>query len=263
MATMSQPYYLLENRNPNGDNFYPTRRGPVLACVVHVTAGLQGRPEVADSSAERTAAYAASTDREVSWHSGSDTDSNFLLLPDSYTAYQCQGYNSITIGHEISKRDVSWADEDPAWVTETLVQAAMCLRPRLLALHIPFVHATKRQLDLAKGTGKPVGLISHSQLDPTRRSDPGPDFPWDRFIKLLGTGITQKDRWLGLKNPPMTGQDVGNVQNYLRSKGYKGVMRPFVYDRGTAAGVAEYQHNRGIEERGVGPITWDFMHKRK
>lgn len=179
-------FYLLDHRNPHGDHFYETRRGSVLACVIHVTAGLQGEPTGVDRSAEQTAKYAATTDRAVSWHSGSDRDSSLLLLPDSYTAFHVKGYNSRTIGHEISKRDTTWADEDPGWVTHTLEHAAACLRPRLLALKIPLRIATKDELDRAIATnGKPVGLIGHAPLDPTRRTDPGQDFPWARFLSLL------------------------------------------------------------------------------
>lgn len=177
--------YLLDHPNPSGPNYYDTRRGSILAIVVHVTAGLQGLPRGADRSAEDTARYAATTDRDVSWHSGSDRDSYLQLLPDSYTAWHCHGYNSRTIGHEISKRDVTWADEDPTWVTGTLEMAAACLAPRARLLGIPLRHASKSELDRAIATnGKPVGFIGHDVLDPTRRRDPGPDFPWRRFLEL-------------------------------------------------------------------------------
>lgn len=178
-------YYLLDRDTRRG-SYYTTRRGSVLAVVMHVTAGLQGRPTGADSSAEQTAKYAATTDRAVSWHSGSDTDSHLQLLPDSYTAFHVQGYNSRTVGHEISKRDVVWADEDPGWVTETLTQAADCLRPRVAALGIPLRWATRDELDRAIATnGRPVGFVDHSALDPSRRSDPGKDFPRARFLSLF------------------------------------------------------------------------------
>lgn len=179
-------YYLLDNRNPHGDHFYTSRKGNVLACVIHITAGLQDLDGGPDSSAERTARYAATTDRQVSWHSGSDTDSFLQLIPDSFTGFHCVNYNSVTIGHEISKTDVSWNDEPMQWVGQTLEMAAASLRPRLKALGIPLRHATKAELDRAKTSGTaPVGLIGHSELDPTRRRDPGSDFPWARFLALL------------------------------------------------------------------------------
>lgn len=191
-------YYLLDHPNPNGDHFYRSRRGKVKACVVHITAMLQGTAG-SDTSCERLARYAATTDRAVSWHSGSDADSSILLLPDDFTAFHVRGYNSSTIGHEINKVDVTWGDEDPIWVTQTLTQAADCLRPRLKALGIPLRKATKSELDRAISSGTaPVGLVSHSDLDPTRRRDPGADFPWARFLAMLEgvptpTYITSED----------------------------------------------------------------------
>src|SRR5688500_6361688 len=96
-------FYLLDNPNPNGPFYYTTRRGKILAMVVHITAGLEDLDATNDHSAEATARYAATTSRPVSWHLGSDTDSGFHLLPASYTAFHVRGYNSTTIGHEISK----------------------------------------------------------------------------------------------------------------------------------------------------------------
>lgn len=178
-------YYLLDNPNPHGPHFYSSRRGSVLACVVHITAGLEDL-EGEDSSNERVTQYAGTTSRAVSWHSGSDTDSQILLLPDTYTAFHCRGYNSRTIGHEISKRHTDWSVMPSLWVSETLEQAADCLRPRLKALKIPLRHASKAELDKAINYGgKPVGLIDHSRLDPSRRSDPGANFPWARFLSML------------------------------------------------------------------------------
>lgn len=64
------------------------------------------------------------------------------------------------------------------------------------------------------------------------------------------------DRWLGLTNPPMIGQDVKNVQNALRVAGNRWLVADGVYGRDTADLIALFQRNRGITERGVGPKTW-------
>lgn len=183
----STGYYLLDHRNPHADHFYrPPRRNPVLAVVLHITAGLEDLDGQDDQSAEKTAAYAASTDRPVSWHLAADSDTWFSLLPSTYTAFHCKGYNSSTVGIEISKANTDWGSAPASWVTRTLENAAAALRSVLAANHIPARRATRAELDRAIAAGgPPVGLIGHADLDPDRRTDPGAGFPWDRFIDLL------------------------------------------------------------------------------
>jgi hypothetical protein len=193
-------YYLLDHRNPHGDHFYTSRRGSIKAFVVHITAGLENQnTTLPDHSAEGTANYAATTDREVSWHSGSDADSSLDLLPYNYTAFQVVGYNSSTAGHEISKRDDSWTDEPAVWVERTLRNAAKHLAPKAKEYKVPLRHATRAELDRAiANNSAPVGFVSHASLDPDRRTDPGPDFPWNRFLGYikeaqLGTTPEEED----------------------------------------------------------------------
>lgn len=183
-------YYLLERPVAGPPKWYPQRTGRVLAIVVHITAGLEDLDGVDDHSAEKTADYCATTDRQVSWHSGSDADTAFDLLPASYTAFQCQGYNSVTYGHEISKASPDWRHSNGLWVAQTLGQAGRHLGAKAAMLGVPIRHATKAELDAAVASnGNPVGFIGHHELDPTRRSDPGQvggvdTFPWDRFLNI-------------------------------------------------------------------------------
>lgn len=188
-------YYLLDHRNPNRDNFYSTRRNPVLAITVHITAGLEDLDlEGIDHSAENTARYAATTNRKVSWHSGSDSDTHLYLLPSTYTAWHNRGYNSCTYGHEISKRSPDWRGMDPLWVRATLHQTALALRPIAIEYDIPLRLASLRELDTAINRGgPPVGFIGHHTLDPGRRSDPGhvrfvgDTFPWHQLFQAITT----------------------------------------------------------------------------
>lgn len=64
------------------------------------------------------------------------------------------------------------------------------------------------------------------------------------------------DRWLGLTNPPMVGQDVVNVRHALRVAGNRNLAATGAYNMAVAELVAKFQKNRGITERGVGPKTW-------
>lgn len=190
-------FYLLDRRNPYGDHFYTSRRQPILAVVEHITAGLEDLGLVgADHSADNTARYAATTERKVSWHQGTDTDGTVTLLPDRYTAFHVAGYNSCTLGRELSKTHTDWTKVPRRWVDTTLAFAAVD-DARWCRLHnIPVRKASRAELDAARSkyrtTGQvaPVGFIGHGELDPGRRTDPGfvrgkDTFPWNSYLQLV------------------------------------------------------------------------------
>lgn len=188
-------YYLLDHPNPHGQHFYDTRRNTLRVIVLHITAGLEDQDLIGtDNSAEATAKYAATIDREVSWHAGADSDSYLYLLPDGYTAWHASDYNSISWGIEISKRDATWSGAPAEWVRRTLRNAANAARPIATKYDIPARLLTKAQVDAGHS-----GFVYHASLDPARRSDPGKDFPIDQFFALLtGTGATQPRSWFDM-----------------------------------------------------------------
>lgn len=202
-------FLLLDRPNPYGNHFYPTRNNRLLAIVVHITAGADDLDTLNDQSAENVSHYAATTDRDVSWHSGSDADSWVYLLPASYTAWHASNYNSVTYGHEISKRTTDWRNVPENWVDKTLRMAALGpdgksgLRKIALDNRIPFRWATKAELDHARATGGgPVGFITHAEIQWDDRRDPGyvteggrvfDTFPRARFMALLSGQPDQED----------------------------------------------------------------------
>ena len=181
-------YYLLEKHvnlhNGGKLPWYTTRntckhgiRGAHLM-VIHTPEALQDfNPP--DLTAEKVAAYGASTTR-ASWHWTVDSDSIIPMVPDTYTAWHASDYNRCGIGIELGAYAHTWPTA-PAWWTEQVIRnAAEAIRPSMVKYGIPFQRVSRANADLGG-----FGLISHAELDPTRRSDPGKDFPWDRLVANL------------------------------------------------------------------------------
>ena len=182
MTIVYDGWYLLD-RHDNLKNggvlpWYETRVSAVQAIVIHTPQTLEDFTAPYDE-AERVAAYGATTTR-ASWHDTIDADSIIPMLPPTYTAWQVRGYNSSTVGMEIGAKATSWARAPKAWVTGVLTNAAVRGAQHAARFDIPPVFLTKAQVDAGE-----KGFTGHRQLDPTRRTDPGADFPWDRFLNLV------------------------------------------------------------------------------
>lgn len=174
-------YTLLDNRNPHGSHFYTSRSKGVTAIVLHITAGLEDLDlRGVDHSAEATARYASNTSVKVSWHAGVDSDSIVRLLPDHYTAWHCKGMNSGGLGLEISKTHTDWRTVPRDWVRATLANAAVVCSEWSEKFKIP-----QRLLTRAQAVRGVKGFVYHSTMDPTRRSDPGANFPIELLWRLM------------------------------------------------------------------------------
>lgn len=208
-------YYLLQRRNPHGPHFYATRRNAITLIVLHITAGLQDLDmRGADHSAEGTARYAATTSRPVSWHKGVDSDSVIDLLPDNYTAFHCRGFNSRGLGLEISKTTTDWDSAPTRWVHATLANAAIVCRTWEKRHRIPQRLLTRTQA--ARGER---GYLYHSTADPSRRSDPGANFPirmlWSLIRGATPQSWTEESSMAGIIVPDSLNHEVRIVQRAL------------------------------------------------
>ncbi len=169
-----------------GKQFYTSRRKPVVGIVLHIVAGLEDLGlDTNDESAEGTMKWALNTGAKVSWHAGVDTEDVTLGLPDWYTAYQATGYNSSTVGLEISKRHTDWSVMNPIWVTRTLRKAARYCAAIVKKYDLPLRLSDKAQVDWAIANNQPFGFTYHMWTSAGTRSDPGKDFPWMQFIQYV------------------------------------------------------------------------------
>lgn len=175
---MSTGFYLLDNPNPhgivNGDgqyHGYEKRTQAIRLIVMHVPVALQGLVGE-DRTAEAVASYFANTDRPASAHVNIDRDSVVPLLPDDHVAFHVRNYNSPSLGIECGWDYDDWGKHPEADLQVIQRVAAWCA-PRMEKYGIPPILLTKGQVDQGY-----QGFTAHSYLDPTRRKDPGPGFPW-------------------------------------------------------------------------------------
>jgi hypothetical protein len=197
---MSQPYLYL-NENPhapqraNGRRFwgYPSRPAGVVIDTIGVHTTESPFDEIGvDSGAEGVAAYQSRTERPSSYHQIADRDSTVKCLPDEAVAFGIRGRNSRSLHLALALRAADWSDPAKAKKAEaTLRRAAAVAATWCRRYDIPVRRITKAQADAGVR-----GLIAHGDADPGRRSDPGRDFPWDRFLDLIRqqlAGTTTED----------------------------------------------------------------------
>lgn len=175
---MATGYYLLDQRNPHtrgGFHGYTSRSSPVSAVVVHTA---ESAPS--SSSATGVGNYFASTPTQVSYHTGVDSSRAVAYLPYSHTAFHTRGFNSRSLGLSFCTQARRWAHADHrSWGEAALAHGAAELAKMCGHYDIPI-----RRISAQQARQGVKGIVSHAQMDPSRRSDPGASFPWDQFFEL-------------------------------------------------------------------------------
>lgn len=170
-------YFLLSNPNPNGPNYYESRRSEIKWVVAHTAENLPYFKDDEDKGAEDVSRYGATTTRDVSWHVTIDSDSIVWMLPDSHTAWHVRGYNSPSLGAEIATQAHRWDNAPRSWLAGVVENTAKVWAIWSERHDIPLRRISKSQADDGQ-----KGVIAHADLDPGRRTDPGDDFPWGRVL---------------------------------------------------------------------------------
>lgn len=195
---MATGYYGLDNPNPRagwrGDGYYwgySSMNNDPTAIVVHTTESLADL-DGPDEGAENVARWFTTNDVPASYHWLCDSDSEIDFLPCGldhfavHTAFHTAGYNSRMIGLSMAMRADSWPRLPEGWKRAVLTRmarraAALCVR-----WGIPARKITKAEADAGV-----KGITGHGILDPGYRYDPGDLFPWDQFIMMVLTEISE------------------------------------------------------------------------
>lgn len=200
MATVRDGIYL-EDNPPVRSQFRTGRRDPVKSVIVVHTAESGTDLSGPDAKAEGVASFIRRRSTAGSYHLVGDSDSIIQLIRfDNEAFHDRTGSNRWAIGISLAMNAADWPSL-PAARRDELIKtagqmaaiAATWMRDRSLALPEPRL-LTKTQSDQSNASG----FISHARRDPTRRSDPGAQFPWTDFFRsyqqALSDGGFEPDR---------------------------------------------------------------------
>lgn len=159
---------------------------PINHITVHATCGGRGYPHESEAGvAKNTAVYFKKKTTQASAHYVEDIDSEEHCVPEDVIAWHAPP-NKHSIGIEICG-EASYTREQ--WLSPEVwpaVQRAAARLKDIAARHnVPLVKLSAA--DLVAGKRGYCGHVDVSQaFHQTTHTDPGPNFPWDRFAELLG-----------------------------------------------------------------------------
>lgn len=165
----------------------PKRTGTVRLGVIHVA---EASEKI--SGAEDLARYFLKPDYTSSCHISVDNDTIVQSVKDSYVAYAAPGANHDGIQIEIigyaSQTKAQWLDK---FSIGAVALAADAMAQYCLKYSLPAVHLSNQELLDGK-----KGIVGHYQVSQVYKKsdhmDPGPNFPWARFIMLTQLFVTER-----------------------------------------------------------------------
>lgn len=151
-----------------------------------------------DTGAEAVARFIAGRSDPGSYHRLVDSDSIVPLVRFSKAAYgDGTGSNEYAIHISFALATTDWTRLSPekrdAFLHQGAIAAAEAIRwlKREHGITVPLERVTRAQSEARR-----PGFISHAERDPARRSDPGANFPWSRFLRFVAEQLnptTQED----------------------------------------------------------------------
>lgn len=178
--------YLVDNPPARSQFRNPRREKPSGLFVLH---SAENMPDLVppDTGAERVAEFIRNRRDAGSYHELVDADSFINLVPWSWEAFHDgTGTNPHSIGisaawqaHQLPALLADhprWVDAVVRHMAERAAAAALWLR------HTYGIEVPAERVSVGAARDRRPGFITHAELDPSRRSDPGGAFPWGVFL---------------------------------------------------------------------------------
>lgn len=175
----------LEDHPPARSQFRRTRRAAVTGAIVVHTAENTADITLPDGGAEAVARFISTrTDGPGSYHSVVDSDSVVDVGRYEWEMFhEGTGGNRWSLGLSFACRASQWSTLPDRWVRGAIRNGGLEAASMAAWVNSTVgVTVPARRISPTQYRSGFPGFISHGELDPGRRTDPGLDFPWDDFL---------------------------------------------------------------------------------
>lgn len=175
----------LEDHPPVRQQYINPRRAKLSGAIVVHTAECQADFKGLDTAAEDVAAFIASRKTAGSYHSTIDSDSICRVGRYEWEMFhEGTGGNPYSLGLSFACEAKAWRELPPEWVSKTIHNGAIeAANMEAYTISTVGIVIPAKRITVEEYRARKPGFISHAELDPKRRSDPGSEFPWDTFLE--------------------------------------------------------------------------------
>lgn len=197
--------------------YRPRRSEPTGGIAVHSAENITDLV-LPDGGAEAVARYMLTRTTPGSYADVVDSDSGILLVDYDLAAFHDgTGSNDWSTSISFACKAHQWPTLTEWWISGAITNAAAAARRQSDWVYSKRgFHVPARRITAAQYRSGIAGFVSHAQLDPTRRTDPGEAFPWDRFLAAYAATHATPPTGTTIDRPTTAG-DPAMVRDFIET----------------------------------------------